>query len=95
MTCNNTHSHSHHQLMEYEVRKREQVVMLLRLGEDQTALRQAIQSGDTDLIHTVLYRLRQKLSSAEFQVGHFSVYFFVLLIQLWVVSSCWNYSHVH
>ncbi|KAK3890447.1 hypothetical protein Pcinc_005604 [Petrolisthes cinctipes] len=55
-------------LMEYEVRKREQVVVLLRLGEDQTALRQAIQSGDTDLIHTVLYRLRQKLSSAEFQM---------------------------
>ncbi|KAG7159513.1 Vacuolar protein sorting-associated protein 16-like 1 [Homarus americanus] len=42
------------------------VLVLMRLGEDQTALRRALQSGDTDLIYTVLHHLRQKLSSGEF-----------------------------
>ncbi|XP_045122050.1 vacuolar protein sorting-associated protein 16 homolog isoform X1 [Portunus trituberculatus] len=53
-------------LIEYECRAKEQVLVLMRLGEDQTALRRALQSGDTDLIYTVLCRLRQKLSSGDF-----------------------------
>lgn len=56
------------QLIEYECRAKEQVLVLMRLGEDQTALRRALQSGDTDLIYTVLCRLRQKLSSGDFLV---------------------------
>ncbi|XP_071521416.1 vacuolar protein sorting-associated protein 16 homolog [Panulirus ornatus] len=54
------------QLIEYECRAKEQVLVLMRLGEDQTALRRALQSGDTDLIYTVLHHLRQKLSSGDF-----------------------------
>ncbi|XP_069181353.1 vacuolar protein sorting-associated protein 16 homolog isoform X2 [Procambarus clarkii] len=53
-------------LIEYECRPKEQVLVLMRLGEDQTALRRALQSGDTDLIYTVLHHLRQKLSSGDF-----------------------------
>ncbi|XP_063605490.1 LOW QUALITY PROTEIN: vacuolar protein sorting-associated protein 16 homolog [Penaeus indicus] len=53
-------------LIEYECRAKEQVLVLMRLGEDQTALRRALQSGDTDLIYTVLHHLRQKLSSGDF-----------------------------
>lgn len=57
------------QLIEYECRAKEQVLVLMRLGEDQTALRRALQSGDTDLIYTVLHHLRQKLSSGDFLVS--------------------------
>ncbi|KAK7085238.1 Vacuolar protein sorting-associated protein 16, partial [Halocaridina rubra] len=53
-------------LIEYECRAKEQVLVLMRLGESPTALRRALQSGDTDLIYTVLDHLRQQLPSGDF-----------------------------
>ena len=37
------------QLLDYEARASEQVPLLLKMGQDQTALTKAIDSGDTDL----------------------------------------------
>ena len=57
------------QLIEYECRAKEQVLVLMRLGEAQTALRRALQSGDTDLIFTVMDHLRQKPPFGDFMVS--------------------------
>ncbi|BFZ22188.1 hypothetical protein BsWGS_25227 [Bradybaena similaris] len=51
-------------LLDYEVRASEQVPLLLKMGQDQAALIKAIDSGDTDLVYTVLLHLRDKKSSA-------------------------------
>ncbi|XP_076030223.1 vacuolar protein sorting 16 isoform X2 [Oratosquilla oratoria] len=53
-------------LVEYECRPSKQVPALMKLGEDQTALKRALQSENSDLIYTVLHHLRDKLSLAEF-----------------------------
>ncbi|KAK3801136.1 hypothetical protein RRG08_029395 [Elysia crispata] len=47
-------------LLDYEARASEQVPLLLKMGQDQTALTKAIDSGDTDLVYTVLLHLRDK-----------------------------------
>lgn len=74
------------QLIEYECRAKEQVLVLMRLGEDQTALRRALQSGDTDLIYTVLHHLRQKLSSGDFLVKY--AHEFVLYVLSRTLKAC-------
>jgi len=51
-------------LLDYEPRASEQVPLLLKMGQDQAALTKAIDSGDTDLVYTVLLHLRDKMSSA-------------------------------
>jgi hypothetical protein len=56
------------QLMDYEPRASLQVPLLLRLGEDRPALVKAIESGDTDLVYTVLLHLRENMPLGEFQV---------------------------
>lgn len=53
-------------LMDYEPRVREQVPLLLELGQEEAALKKAIDSGDTDLIYTVLFRMHAKMPLAEF-----------------------------
>ncbi|KAB7498602.1 Vacuolar protein sorting-associated protein 16-like protein [Armadillidium nasatum] len=53
-------------LIEYECRPSKQVPVLLRLGEDQGALKKALNSGDADLIHAVLFHLRNKMALADF-----------------------------
>lgn len=63
------------QLIEYECRPSKQVPVLLRLGEDQTALRKALLSGDADLIYTVLFHLRDKMPHADFLVIFFLLIF--------------------
>ena len=57
------------QLIEYECRASQQVPVLMRLGEDQTALRRALQCGDTDLVYTVLQDLNNKMKLADFLVS--------------------------
>jgi hypothetical protein len=54
--------------MDYEPRASLQVPLLLRLGEDRPALVKAIESGDTDLVYTVLLHLRENMPLGEFQV---------------------------
>ncbi|GFS12068.1 vacuolar protein sorting-associated protein 16-like protein [Elysia marginata] len=51
-------------LLDYEARASEQVPLLLKMGQDQTALTKAIDSGDTDLVYTVLLHLRDKKSNS-------------------------------
>lgn len=53
-------------LLDHELRASEQVPLLLRLKQHNQALQKAIDSGDTNLIYTVIYRLRDVLSSGEF-----------------------------
>nr|XP_018902383.1 PREDICTED: vacuolar protein sorting-associated protein 16 homolog [Bemisia tabaci] len=50
-------------LLDYEPRASLQVPLLLRLGQDRTALQKAISSGNTDLVYTVLLHLRDNMSS--------------------------------
>ncbi|KAJ9598585.1 hypothetical protein L9F63_010714 [Diploptera punctata] len=56
-------------LMDYEPKASLQVPLLLRLGEDRPALVKAIESGDTDLVYTVLLHLRENMPLGEFQMA--------------------------
>ncbi|XP_034235328.1 vacuolar protein sorting-associated protein 16 homolog [Thrips palmi] len=53
-------------LMDYEPRAREQVPLLLNLGQEVPALLKAMESGDTDLVYTVLLRMHAKMPLADF-----------------------------
>jgi hypothetical protein len=54
------------ELLNHEPRGGRQVPLLLSMEEDELALDKAIESGDSDLVHTVLHRLRAKLPLAAF-----------------------------
>lgn len=54
------------QLLNFEPRAGKQVPLLLNMEEDTVALDKAIESGDTDLIHFVLFELKRKLPMAAF-----------------------------
>lgn len=54
------------ELLNHEPRAGRQVPLLLSMEEDELALDKAIESGDTDLIYTVLHELRRKLTLADF-----------------------------
>ncbi|KAL4725534.1 Vacuolar protein sorting-associated protein 16 [Fusarium chlamydosporum] len=54
------------ELLNHEPRGGRQVPLLLSMEEDELALDKAIESGDTDLILTVLLQLRKKLPLAAF-----------------------------
>ncbi|PSN30635.1 Vacuolar protein sorting-associated protein 16 [Blattella germanica] len=58
-----------YKLMDYEPRASLQVPLLLKLGEDRPALVKAIESGDTDLVYTVLLHLRENMPLGEFQMA--------------------------
>ncbi|KAI3536144.1 hypothetical protein CABS03_05346 [Colletotrichum abscissum] len=54
------------ELLNHEPRGGRQVPLLLSMEEDELALDKAIESGDTDLIYTVLLQLKKKLPLAAF-----------------------------
>ena len=53
-------------LLEYEPRAANQVPLLMKMHKDQIALSKAIESGDTDLVYTVLLRLKDTMPQGEF-----------------------------
>ncbi|XP_010271337.1 PREDICTED: protein VACUOLELESS1 [Nelumbo nucifera] len=53
-------------LVEHEPRSSKQVPLLLSIGEEDTALVKATESGDTDLIYLVLFHIWQKRPPLEF-----------------------------
>ncbi|XP_072019724.1 vacuolar protein sorting-associated protein 16 homolog [Amphiura filiformis] len=53
-------------LLEYEPRAAEQVPLLMTMRDLRLALTKAIESGDTDLVHMVLQRMRENQPSGEF-----------------------------
>jgi hypothetical protein len=53
-------------LLDYEIRASQQVPLLLMLEQHRKALDRAVESGDTHLTYTVLFRLKEALSSREF-----------------------------
>ncbi len=53
-------------LLEHEVRASKQVPLLLNMKQDELALVKAIQSGDPDLVYTVLLRLKRGRSVGDF-----------------------------
>nr|XP_033800643.1 vacuolar protein sorting-associated protein 16 homolog isoform X1 [Geotrypetes seraphini] len=53
-------------LLEYEPRFGEQVPLLLKMKRSKLALSKAIESGDTDLVYTVVTYLKNELNRAEF-----------------------------
>lgn len=57
------------QLLDYESKASEQVKLLLDLGENTPALIKAIESGDTDLVYTVILKLREKMPLGDFKVN--------------------------
>ncbi|WYZ39921.1 hypothetical protein EsH8_IV_000262 [Colletotrichum jinshuiense] len=54
------------ELLNHEPRGGRQVPLLLSMEEDELALDKAIESGDTDLMYTVLLQLKKKLPLAAF-----------------------------
>lgn len=56
------------QLAGFEVRKSIQVPLLLKLGDQKTALNNAVESGDSNLIYDVLLNLRETMQLGKFQV---------------------------
>lgn len=55
-------------LLNYETRASQQVPLLLLLDQHIPALIRAIESGDTHLIYTVIYRLKESMSPREFSM---------------------------
>lgn len=55
-------------LLELEPRQNLRVPLLLKLGENKKALLAATQSGDTDLVYTVLLQLKETTQLADFQM---------------------------
>lgn len=55
-------------LLDYEPRATLQVPLLLHLGQDRVALVKAIESGNTDLVYTVLLHLRENMPLGKFQM---------------------------
>uniref|UniRef100_A0A5B7BBB9 Protein VACUOLELESS1 n=1 Tax=Davidia involucrata TaxID=16924 RepID=A0A5B7BBB9_DAVIN len=53
-------------LVEYEPRSSKQVPLLLTIGEEDTALTKATESGDTDLVYLVLFHIWQKRPALDF-----------------------------
>ncbi|KAB1223106.1 Protein VACUOLELESS1 [Morella rubra] len=53
-------------LVEHEPRSSKQVPLLLSIGEEDTALMKATESGDTDLVYLVLFHISQKRQPLEF-----------------------------
>ncbi|XP_042479064.1 protein VACUOLELESS1 [Macadamia integrifolia] len=53
-------------LVEHEPRSSKQVPLLLSIGEEDTALSKATDSGDTDLVYLVLFHIWQKKLPLEF-----------------------------
>ncbi|NXG17098.1 VPS16 protein, partial [Grallaria varia] len=53
-------------LLEYEPRSGEQVPLLLKMKRSKLALGKAIESGDTDLVYTVVLHLKNELNRGTF-----------------------------
>ncbi|XP_059822989.1 vacuolar protein sorting-associated protein 16 homolog [Hypanus sabinus] len=53
-------------LLEYEPRSGEQVPLLLKMKRSQLALLKAIESGDTDLVYTVVMHLKSEMNRGDF-----------------------------
>uniref|UniRef100_A0A8D0LAY6 Vacuolar protein sorting-associated protein 16 homolog n=1 Tax=Sphenodon punctatus TaxID=8508 RepID=A0A8D0LAY6_SPHPU len=53
-------------LLEYEPRSGEQVPLLLKMKRSKLALSKAIESGDTDLVYTVVLHLKNELNRSTF-----------------------------
>uniref|UniRef100_A0A674K778 Vacuolar protein sorting-associated protein 16 homolog n=1 Tax=Terrapene triunguis TaxID=2587831 RepID=A0A674K778_9SAUR len=53
-------------VLEYEPRSGEQVPLLLKMKKSQLALNKAIESGDTDLVYTVVLHLKNELNRGTF-----------------------------
>ncbi|XP_014227020.1 vacuolar protein sorting-associated protein 16 homolog [Trichogramma pretiosum] len=56
-------------LIDYEPNAHLQVPLLLRLGEERTALKKAVESGNTDLVYTVILHLREHKPLSDFQMS--------------------------
>ncbi|CAI5784904.1 sorting-associated 16 homolog [Podarcis lilfordi] len=55
-----------YKLLEYEPRSGKQVPLLLKMKSSQLALSKAIESGDTDLVYTVVLHLKNELNRGAF-----------------------------
>ncbi|KAK2188750.1 hypothetical protein NP493_123g03022 [Ridgeia piscesae] len=53
-------------LLDHEPKAAEQVPLLMKMKKDELALLKAIESGDTDLVYTVLRNLRENMPSGDF-----------------------------
>uniref|UniRef100_H3ADV7 Vacuolar protein sorting-associated protein 16 homolog n=1 Tax=Latimeria chalumnae TaxID=7897 RepID=H3ADV7_LATCH len=53
-------------LLEYEPRSGEQVPLLLKMKRSQLALNKAIESGDTDLVYTIVTHLKNEMNRGDF-----------------------------
>ena len=76
-------------LLDYEPNAQLQVPLLLRLGEEQNALKKAVESGDTDLVYTVILHLREHMALSDFQMA---IMHCPLALTLYI-KYCRNHNH--
>lgn len=69
------------QLIDYEPRAQLQVPLLLTLGEERAALHKAVESGNTDLVYTVILHLRENMTLGDFQVSEKQI---LLILQQYI-----------
>ncbi|KAI8900653.1 Vps16, N-terminal region-domain-containing protein [Globomyces pollinis-pini] len=53
-------------LLEFEASAADQVPLLLRMNQNELALKRAIESGDTDLVYLVIFHMKRELSIPDF-----------------------------
>lgn len=56
------------QLLDYEPQAALQVPLLLRLNQHKPALIRALNSGNTDLVHAVMLKMRETMPLGDFQM---------------------------
>ncbi|XP_027064710.1 protein VACUOLELESS1 [Coffea arabica] len=77
-------------LVEHEPCSSKQVPLLLRIGEEVTALAKATESGDTDLVYLVLFHIWQKGPTMEF---HRTIHARSLARDLFICyARCYNHE---
>ncbi|KAF7991263.1 hypothetical protein HCN44_002825 [Aphidius gifuensis] len=56
-------------LIDYEPKAQLQVPLLLKLGVEQTALNKAVESGNTDLVYTVILNFKENMTNVNFEMS--------------------------
>uniref|UniRef100_A0A7N8WQ14 Vacuolar protein sorting-associated protein 16 homolog n=1 Tax=Mastacembelus armatus TaxID=205130 RepID=A0A7N8WQ14_9TELE len=85
-------------LLDFEPRSGEQVPLLLKMKRSQLALSKAVESGDTDLVYTVVSYLKNEMNRGDFfmtlrnQPVALSLYRQVRIFIIFITTLClWDY----
>lgn len=74
-------------MIDYEPRAHQQIPLLMALGEERAALHKAVESGNTDLVYTVILRLRESMTLWDFQVSKMICYIIIIIYKSHTYNS--------